>query len=140
VLGEFMSYDIDGYIELQAYDTYFAAINLFPFIYMTDYVSNRLFGLTKYPHDPIAFEKRGIPIDASETVKEEYQKNEEFISKYGEGCINHTYATWEEIQTIDLTIGDDENELEKKSMEYNFFFNRNNNKNSPKNSNSMLSL
>jgi hypothetical protein len=73
VLGEFMSYDIDGYIELQAYDTYFAAINLFPFIYMTDYVSNRLFGLTKYPHDPIAFEKRGIPIDASETVKEEYR-------------------------------------------------------------------
>ena len=99
-----MPYWVSGWIEVvwdwsveEKIQYWSEVINLDRFNFYGDDVPDVLFGLTKHPCENPFFAKRGVPKDCSKRVADEVKRNEEFIKKYGEGDINHTYATWSEI-------------------------------------------
>jgi hypothetical protein len=99
-----MPYWVSGWIEVvyefsleEKTQQWCGVINLQRFHFFGDDLTDLLFGLTKHPIDHPYFANRGVPKDCSKEVADEVQRNEELIEKYGEGDINHTWATWAEI-------------------------------------------
>ncbi|MEL6928704.1 MAG: hypothetical protein AAFO95_08725 [Cyanobacteria bacterium J06600_6] len=100
-----MPYWVEGWIEIvwdieEENKDWCGVIDLNRFCLGGVYISDKLFGLAKYPCDDPYFAKRGVPNDCCEYVADKVEKNEEFIKQYGEGCIDHTWALWSEIEPL----------------------------------------
>ena len=97
-----MPYWVEGWIEIvwdfeKEHKEWSGVIDLNRFCLVGDDIADKLFGLTKHPCDDPYFAKRGVPQDCSKYVADDVKRNKEFIEKYGEGYINHTWALWSEI-------------------------------------------
>lgn len=104
-----MSYEVYGFVEVRFYPEegwepleWRTLLDLGPFFLIGDEISERLFGLAKYPKAPGRFEKRGVPSDASASVQRWVAENDAFIAEHGEGLFGFTYALWSEITEVDL--------------------------------------
>jgi hypothetical protein len=98
-----VSYWVSGWIEIKSsYGRWQDVVNLSALVNSADSVSGLLFGLAKCPPSGPLFAERGVPIDASDAVRRDFEYNTKCIEQYGEADFGHTFATWEEILEVDF--------------------------------------
>lgn len=72
-------------------------LSLHAFNLAGDVISQYLFGLGKMRMAGL-YENRGIPRDSCSTVLRDFEENEAFVRRVGEGDFGHTHATLDEIR------------------------------------------
>ena len=106
--GESLPFDVNGFVEVRhsgsanVFNSWSVAVHLLPFNLRGDMVSQLLFGLSRGSSIRAVYERRGLPPDPSEEVMRWFQENERFVKTHGDGDFDHTFATWREIEMIEL--------------------------------------
>ncbi|HEY4056216.1 MAG TPA: hypothetical protein VGM39_06380 [Kofleriaceae bacterium] len=84
-------------LERGSTTTWEPLLSLGPFNIGGDEVSDYLFGLAKQPRADAPFAERGVPVDCSDVIRNEVERNKRFVKEHGEGNFGYTHATLGEV-------------------------------------------